>query len=62
MPRDAGGAAGGRAAQDAGAKEASEDLQALLVHWKLESSAAAFAELGVERVSHLEWMLDSDVE
>ena len=62
MPRDAGGAAGGRAAQDAGATGPAEDLQALLARWKLESSAAAFAELGVERVSHLEWMLDSDVE
>lgn len=61
MPRDAGGAAGGRAAPDAGATGASEELQALLGKWELESSAAAFAELGVERVSHLAWVLDSDV-
>jgi len=62
MPRKAGVAAGGRAAQDAGFTGPAEDWQALLVHWQLESAAAAFAELGVERVSHLEWVLDSDVE
>ncbi|KAJ1481869.1 hypothetical protein T484DRAFT_3636871 [Baffinella frigidus] len=38
------------------------EFQTLLVQWGLASSAAAFAEMGVKRVSDLEWLLDSDVE
>ncbi|KAJ1481874.1 hypothetical protein T484DRAFT_1805812 [Baffinella frigidus] len=38
------------------------ELQALLVQWGLGSSAAVFAELGVEKTTDLEWLLDSDVE
>jgi hypothetical protein len=49
-------------AQDAGVTDEEKDLQALLVEWELESAAAAFAELGVERVSHLAYVLDSDIE
>ena len=39
----------------------SEALPALLVTWGLESCALLFAELGVERVSDIEWVLDSDI-
>ena len=56
MPRDDSGEAGGRAVQDPGATLVSQEVQALLVEWRLESSAAAFAELGLERVIDLEWV------
>ncbi|KAJ1469003.1 hypothetical protein T484DRAFT_1853335, partial [Baffinella frigidus] len=56
------GAAGGRASQDAGATGASEEVRALLVQWNLQSHAALLAELGLERVSDLKYLRESDAE
>ncbi|KAJ1476314.1 hypothetical protein T484DRAFT_3111601 [Baffinella frigidus] len=57
------GAAGGRASQGAGATGASsEEVQALLAQWDLQCHAVVFAELGLEKVSDLKYLHDSDAE
>ncbi|KAJ1495403.1 hypothetical protein T484DRAFT_1876041, partial [Baffinella frigidus] len=55
------GAAGGRAAQNPGAT-GDPELQALLVQFRLESFAAVFAELAVEKAADLEYLTDADIE
>ena len=52
----------GGAASSQDASSAAEDLNALLALWNLQSYAAVFVELGVERVSDLFWVVDTDVE
>jgi hypothetical protein len=61
MPLEASGAAGGGAVQ-AHATGASKEVQALLVEWRLESAAAVFAKLGLERVIDLEYVNAVQIE
>jgi hypothetical protein len=52
----------GSAAQNEGGTGPFEELEALMIQWRLETHAAVFIDLGVETVADLEYMQDSDVD
>ena len=52
----------GSAAQNEGGTGPFEELEALMIQWRLETHAAVFVDLGVETVADLEYMQDSDVD